>query len=138
VATVTTFFVAATALSGEAGGDDLLYGGNGNDTLGGGDGKKNLTVNGVSQLDQISDFTQGQDKVHLSAIDANPNLAGDQAFTFISDPAHNTGDWTGVVWQTTAANGVVTINVSIDGNADPEMQINMAHPYQFTVSDFIL
>jgi hypothetical protein len=89
-------------------------------------------------LDQIADFTQGQDKIDLSTIDANPALAGDQAFTFIADPAHYTGDWTGVVWQTTAANGIATINVSIDGDAAPEMQIYMSHPYQLTASDFIL
>jgi len=42
------------------------------------------------------------------------------------------------VWQTTAANGIVTINVSIDGDADAEMQIYMSHPYQLTASDFFL
>jgi hypothetical protein len=42
------------------------------------------------------------------------------------------------VWQTTGANGVATINVSIDGDAAPEIQINMSHPYQFTATDFIL
>jgi len=44
-----------------------------------------------------------------------------------------------VVWQTTnSQTGIVTINVSIDGDAAPEMQIYMSHPYQFTASDFIL
>src|SRR4030095_2752339 len=84
------------------------------------------------------DFTQGQDKIDLSGIDANPTLDGDQAFTFIADPTHYTGDWTGVVWQTTGANGIATINVSIDGDATPEMTIYMSHPYQFTAGDFIL
>jgi serralysin len=140
------------------GGNDRLVGGIGNDTLVGGLGgdflagsegadtfqyaaieeSQNILINGVSQLDQISDFTQGQDKIDLSLIDANPTLDGDEAFTFIADPAHYTGSWTGVVWQTTAANGIVTLNVSIDGDADPEMQIYMSHPYQFTASDFIL
>jgi len=138
------------------GGNDRMVGGTGNDTLVGGLGgdylagsegadifkytaveeSQNILINGVSQQDQIADFTQGQDKIDLSAIDANPALAGDQAFTFIADPTHYTGDWTGVVWQTTAANGIVTINVSIDGDADPEMQIYMSHPYQFTANDF--
>jgi Ca2+-binding RTX toxin-like protein len=125
-------------------------GGLGGDYLVGGDGadifkytavqeSQNVVINGVSQLDQIVDFTQGQDKIDLSAIDANPNLAGDQAFTFISDPAHYTGDWTGVVWETVnPQNGIATINVSINGDPAPEMQIYMSHPYQFTASDFIL
>jgi Ca2+-binding RTX toxin-like protein len=140
------------------GGNDRLVGGVGNDTLSGGLGgdylvgnegadifyytaveeSQNVTINGVNQLDQIVDFTQDQDKIDLSGIDANPALDGEQAFTFIADPAHYTGDWTGVVWQTTAANGIATINVSIDGDSAPEMQIYMSHPYQFTANDFIL
>jgi Ca2+-binding RTX toxin-like protein len=140
-------------------GNDRMVGGTGNDTLSGGLGgdflvgnegadtfqywaveeSQNVLINGVNQLDQINDFTQGQDKIDLSGIDANPALDGDQAFTFITDPAHYTGDWTGVVWQTTdPRNGIATINVSIDGDADPEMQIYMAHPYQFTPNDFVL
>ena len=130
-------------------GNDRLWGGLGGDFLAGNEGadifqysaveqSQNVTINGVSQRDQISDFTQGQDKIDLSLIDANPELDGDQAFTFIADPAHYTGNWTGVVWQTTAANGIVTVNVSIDGDADPEMQIYMSHPYQLTANDFIL
>jgi Ca2+-binding RTX toxin-like protein len=109
-------------------GNDTLWGGVGGDYLVGNEGadifqyttvedSQNIVVNGVSQQDQIADFTQGQDKIDLSAIDANPALAGDQAFVFIADPAHYTGDWTGVVWQTTGANGIATINVSIDGDA---------------------
>jgi Ca2+-binding RTX toxin-like protein len=140
-------------------GNDRIVGGTGNDTLVGGLGgdflvgnegadifqyfaveeSQNVTINGVNQLDQINDFTQGQDKIDLSGIDANPLLDGDQAFTFIADPAHYAGDWTGAVWQTTdARTGIVTINVSIDGDTAPEMQIYMSHPYQFTASDFIL
>jgi Ca2+-binding RTX toxin-like protein len=146
-------------LSGE-GGNDRMVGGTGNDTLSGGIGgdylvgnegadifqyfaveeSQNVLINGVNQLDQIVDFTLGQDKIDLSAIDANPTLDGDQAFTFIADPAHYTGDWTGVVWQTILdpRNGIATLNVSIDGDAAAEMQIYMSHPYQFTANDFIL
>jgi Ca2+-binding RTX toxin-like protein len=130
-------------------GDDTLAGGLGGDYLVGGEGadmfkytaveeSQNVIINGVSQMDVIADFIQGQDKIDLSAIDANGTLAGNQAFTFIADPANYTGDWTGVVWQTTGANGIVTVNVSIDGDADPEMHIYMSHPYQLTASDFIL
>jgi Ca2+-binding RTX toxin-like protein len=139
-------------------GNDRIVGGTGNDTVVGGLGgdylagnegadifqytavneSQAIATNGVNQLDQIADFTQGQDKIDLSAIDANRTLAGNQAFVFIADPAHYTGNWTGVVWQTTAANGIVTINVSIDGDADAEMQIYMSHPYQLTANDFIL
>jgi Ca2+-binding RTX toxin-like protein len=130
--------------------NDTLRGGLGGDYLVGSEGadifqytaveeSQSVLINGVLQHDQINDFTQGQDKIDLSGIDANPTLDGDQAFTFITDPAHYTGDWTGVVWQTTdPRSGATTINASIDGDADPEMQIYMSHPYQFTANDFIL
>jgi len=43
------------------------------------------------------------------------------------------------VWQTNnPGNGVAIINISVDGDTAPEMQIYMSHPYQFTASDFIL
>ncbi len=141
------------------GGNDRMVGGTGNDTLYGGLGgdyligsegadlfvytavedSQNIVSWGAKQLDQIVDFTQGEDKIDLSAIDANPGLAGDQAFTFLADPASHTGDWTGLVWQTTnPANGIVTLNVSTNADAAPEMQIYMSHSYVFTASDFIL
>ncbi len=112
------------------GGNDRMVGGTGHDTLSGGLGgdllvgevgadifqylaveeSQNIAINGVSQLDQIADFTQGEDKIDLSFIDANGALAGDQAFVFLADPANHTGDWTGVVWQTTnARSGITTI-----------------------------
>ena len=140
------------------GGNDRMVGGTGNDILIGGAGGDYLVgetgadifqyadvsesragvVNGANQLDQIVDFTQGEDRIDLSPIDANGTLMGDQAFTFLTDPAHYTGDWTGVVWQTTAANGIATINVSVNGDSTPEMQIYMSHAYHFTAADFVL
>jgi Ca2+-binding RTX toxin-like protein len=140
-------------------GNDRMNGGSGNDTLSGGLGgdllvgeegtdvfqyfsvqeSQNVVVDGALQLDQISDFTQGQDKIDLSAIDANPMLAGDQAFVFIADPAHHIGDWTGTVWQTAdPRTGNITLNVSVDASPASEMQIYMSYPYVFTAADFIL
>jgi serralysin len=142
-----------------AAGNDYLDGSSGNDILSGGLGgdvlvgrlgadifqytaieeSQNIVINGVNQLDQIVDFVQGQDKIDLSAIDANPTRAGDQAFVFIADPTHYTGNWTGTVWQTiNPQTGIAIINVSIDGDADAEMQIYMSNPYLFTANDFIL
>jgi Ca2+-binding RTX toxin-like protein len=131
-------------------GNDTLFGGSGGDYLVGEAGadifrytaieeSQNVVINGANQLDQIVDFVQGQDKIDLSAIDSDPGLAGDQAFVFIADPAHYTGNWTGALWQTTnPQTGIAIINVSIDGDADAEMQIYMSNPYQFTANDFIL
>jgi Ca2+-binding RTX toxin-like protein len=149
------------------GGDDQLFGGGGNDRLIAGAGNDILSgglgadvlageqgadifkffaveestgavVNGVKQVDNVSDFTQGEDKIDLSAIDANGGLPGDQAFTFISDPANHTGDWTGLVWSVTDARGTTTIFVSTDADGDAEMQIYTPQAVQFNAGDFIL
>lgn len=79
-------------------GDDLLIGGRGTDTLTGGTGKdifrfeSKLDSPASSARDIITDFVKGEDKIDLSAIDANTSLfaPGDQAFTFIG-----TGKFTG-------------------------------------------
>jgi Ca2+-binding RTX toxin-like protein len=163
-------------------GDDQLFGGGGNDTLVAGEGNDILSggtgadvlmgeqgadifkytaveessgalVNGVLQIDDITDFTQGEDKIDLSAIDANGTLAGDQAFTFLDTPPpsdievdHPAGtddpvpitDWTGLVWSVTDGAGHTTIFVSTDADADAEMQIYMPQTIQLHSSDFIL
>ncbi|MFL6972581.1 MAG: calcium-binding protein, partial [Xanthobacteraceae bacterium] len=163
-------------------GDDQLFGGGGNDTLVGDEGNDILSggvgadvlmggqgadifkytaveessgavVNGVLQIDDVTDFTQGEDKIDLSAIDANGALAGNQAFTFLDalppsnvdvdhpagsdDPAPIT-DWTGLVWSVADGNGHTMIFVSTDADADAEMQIYMPQTIQLHASDFIL
>ena len=163
-------------------GDDQLFGGGGNDTLVAGEGNDILSggtgadvligeqgadifkytavedssgtlVNGVLQIDDITDFTQGEDKIDLSAIDANGMLAGDQAFTFLETPPpsnidvdHPAGtddpppitDWTGLVWSETDGNGHTMIFVSTDADADAEMQIYMPQTMTLHASDFVL
>lgn len=77
-------------------GKDTLYGGNGHDILVGGSGKDALSggagcdrfdFNSVAESgitsalrDTIKDFVRGQDRINLSAIDANTATAGDDAF----------------------------------------------------------
>ncbi|MCW1918923.1 M10 family metallopeptidase C-terminal domain-containing protein [Rhodobacter sp. KR11] len=92
------------SLSGAGGADDLL-GGSGRDTLQGGEGDDHIT--GGLSADQLSggagsdvfvfgqkdslrtssdlvlDFASGQDRIDLSAIDADTLTLGDQAFHFI-------------------------------------------------------
>jgi Ca2+-binding RTX toxin-like protein len=130
-------------------GNDTLIGGVGGDFLVGNEGadifkytaveeSQNTVLWGANQLDQIADFTQGQDKIDLSTIDADPGLPGDQAFVFVADPAHYTGDWTGVLTQITWADGTASICASTDADSECEFIIYMSHPYQFTANDFIL
>jgi hypothetical protein len=110
-------------------------------------------VNGVLQVDDITDFTQGEDKIDLSAIDANGTLAGDQAFTFLDTPPpsnvdvdHPAGsddpqpitDWTGLVWSEVDSSGHTLIFVSTDADADAEMQIYMPQTMTLHASDFVL
>jgi len=80
-------------------GNDVLNGGVGNDVLIGGAGKDKLTGGKGADtfkfassnestfwsMDTITDFKHAQgDKIDLSAIDSNANVAGDQGFTLVS------------------------------------------------------
>lgn len=77
-------------------GDDILYGDVGNDILQGGAGSDTMTGGagndifrfrpdeiGDGAIDTITDFTRGQDKIDLSAIDAKAATAANEAFSFI-------------------------------------------------------
>ncbi len=83
-------------------GNDRLIGGDGVDFLTGGAGNdvfvgeinatKVASKDGPIALDVILDFTVG-DRIDLSGIDANVNVAGDQAFTFVGNASgKGTGD----------------------------------------------
>jgi Ca2+-binding RTX toxin-like protein len=77
-------------------GDDILYGEAGNDIIQGGAGNDRMTGGagndifrfraddiGTGTVDTITDFTRGQDKIDLSAIDAKAATAANDAFSFI-------------------------------------------------------
>ena len=73
------------------GGGDTLDGGAGADTLRGGAGNDTFAYDAISQSpagpanrDSINDFTPGEDRIDLSAVDAVPG-AGDQAFSFLGN-----------------------------------------------------
>ena len=71
-------------------GNDLLIGGAGKDKLTGGAGADTFKFSSSADsnfwdMDTITDFKHAQgDKIDLSAIDSNVNLAGDQGFTLVS------------------------------------------------------
>ena len=82
-------------------GHDVLQGGSGNDTLSASAGRDTLTGGegadvfiwdnrvdiGFRFRDRITDFTPGEDKIDLGAIDANERLSRHQGFTYIgTDP----------------------------------------------------
>jgi hypothetical protein len=89
----------AERLYGDAG-NDRLDGGAGQDKLYGGDGADVFVFTLVadtprSKGDRLMDFQSGIDKIDLSAIDANTNLSGNQAFTWTTG-ANGAGSLWGV------------------------------------------
>ncbi len=129
-------------LNGEAG-NDTLDGGANDDTLSGGAGQDRLTGGTgadaflftaadirrtgpgfglAADKDVILDLSfAANDRIDLSAIDANAILAGDQAFTFVSN-------FTGVAGQATlkfiTGKSVLQIDVDGDRKADLLVEIN--------------
>lgn len=128
------------------GGDDWIYGGNGNDnilgeagndvifgeagqdSLSGGAGADTfwyvaLTDSAVATPDLIKDFSVAQgDVLNLSVIDANSNLAGDQAFVQVSAFTHTAGEMQ-VVYS--SGTNVTTLSFDVNGDGVADMAINL-------------
>lgn len=141
-------------------GSDTLNGGDGNDTLEGGEGSDRLYGNaGADQLrggdscdqfiytklsdstvaalgrDTIVDFNGIYDRVNLKAIDANTQLSGNQAFTFINEDGFS-GQAGQLRSYKTGHDYVVEGDVNGDKVAD--FAILLEHQYSIDVYDFIL
>jgi Ca2+-binding RTX toxin-like protein len=123
-------------------GRDTLYGGNGADTLSGGLGGDKLsggvgndtfTYSALAEIsgDTIIDFSFG-DKIDLAGVDANANLAGDQAFTFVG-----TNAFTGVAGQLRYQPGSYLYG-DVDGNASHDFTIQLTGNPTLAAADFIL
>ncbi len=143
------------------GGNDTLVGGGGNDTLVGGANRDTLTGGtgndmfvftstgdsgtSISSRDVITDFTQGEDHIDLSQIDARTSgggSGGNQDFTFL-------GEWNGagsefnnqaqLKYHYVSVSGVdhtyVEGNVNNGNGAD--FQIDLVGHVALTASDFI-
>jgi Ca2+-binding RTX toxin-like protein/peptidoglycan/xylan/chitin deacetylase (PgdA/CDA1 family) len=82
------------ALRGD-GGNDILNGGAGADRMAGGSGSDRFVWSAMEDFgtlalgDAITDFRSGQDKLDLSAIDANIGADGNQAFAFLAAQGAN-------------------------------------------------
>lgn len=114
-------------------GDELLLGQAGKDTLAGGIGIDRFIFTAPtesppsgSRRDVIRDFQAGIDKIDLTAIDANPALAGNQAFAF------------GTQVTTEAVNGHTLVKVDISGSAAPELAIVLIGNLTLSAADFLL
>jgi beta-glucanase (GH16 family) len=132
------------------GGADQLFGGTGNDTLIGGSGSDRMSggtgadtfilrwafQSARGEGDIITDFSHAQgDRIALDAIDANTNLAGDQALTFIG-----TDSFSGVAGELRYVlfNGGASVMADIDGDGRADMVIRLLGVSSMTAGDFVL
>jgi Ca2+-binding RTX toxin-like protein len=110
---------SADTISG-GGNDDRLIGGLGADQLTGGSGCDTFGFNSVAEIgiasgryDIITDFVSQVDKIDLVNIDANLNVAGDQAFRYIGSAAFSR-----VAGQLRLADQILSGDINGDGIAD--------------------
>ena len=133
-------------------GNDTLTGGNGNDILVGGAGKDTMSDGGGddiyryfstsesavgAQRDIILDLTRGFDKLDLSFIDADLNIAGNQAFTFIGTNTFS-GTRGEARFFTSGGNLFLQAEINGDGNIAADMEIQLNGVASISAADIIL
>jgi Ca2+-binding RTX toxin-like protein len=117
-------------------GDDLLLGGLGADNLTGGLGNDVFKFSSLDEVkynngyETITDFATG-DKINLSGIDANPLLAGDQAFSFIGNAS-----FSGVAGELRYSG--YDISGDVNGDMNPDFYIYLTGYPTLTTTDFVL
>lgn len=126
-----------------AAGNDRLIGGLGEDRMTGGSGADRFIFNSAADSspiyylsDLITDFSSAQnDRIDLSAIDGDVDLAGLQGLSFIGTDAF-TG--AGQV-RYSVSSGVTSVFVNLDSNlTNSEMRIYLTGDQTLSGSDFIL
>ena len=136
--------LAVDALSGGEG-DDLIVGGEGRDNLKGGLGADTfvweslLDFGGkvISQADRIMDFVGADgDKIDLSAIDANTNSLGDDAFSFIGGAAFSGA--AGELRAKTISDGNTYIYGDLDGDKAQDFVIRVDGAVSLNAGNFFL
>lgn len=124
-------------------GSNILYGGPGRDWLVGGTGPdiflyKDIADSppGQSTRDLINNFTRGQDRIDLSAIDADQLADGHQSFTFIGANAFSgmAGELRYATWNQGWL--IIEADVTGDGSADMQIFVNLLN--EIGAEDFIL
>lgn len=124
-------------------GADVLRGGAGRDVMTGGEDADIFIFTALSQTgastdsaDLITDFTLGEDRIDLSALDAiRGNGHADDAFTFIGAAAF--GHVAGQL-QVTQGDGRTWVALDVDGNGLADALIALDGLLALTVEDFLL
>jgi Ca2+-binding RTX toxin-like protein len=102
------------------GGDDTIVGGNNADMLTGGQGNDTFRFDDLHSImgstDRITDL-QALDAIDLSAIDADVNAGGDQAFVFVDSFSGTAGEAT-ITYQANRDLTRMTFDTDGDGTAD--------------------
>jgi Ca2+-binding RTX toxin-like protein len=122
-------------------GDDYIHGGSGADTITGGSGAdlfvyKALFDSKPTSGDVITDFVHGVDKMDLSAIDANVNVSGNSAFTYVGENAFSGHAGELRVDHSDSTKTIVSGDVNGDKVAD--FSVTLTGHIDLTSSDFIL
>jgi Ca2+-binding RTX toxin-like protein len=128
------------ALAGDSG-NDKLNGGLGPDVLRGGTGSDTFDYNFLADSgttvgirDIITDFVRGADKIDLSTIDANPGVAGNQAFTFIGTGGFTTAGQVSI----SPGTGVLRVLINTDADTQSEMEIELINQTSLSANNFFL
>ncbi len=133
-------------------GSDILRGGAGADALIGGSGRDRLFAGNDQNSDRfifddshsgkgaardiVNDFDSGEDKLVLSAIDANSSRGGDQSFIYAGEQGSGFGRSHAIWFVDTGANLVVRGDVN--GNGAYDFEIELQSVGQLSKFDFIL
>jgi Ca2+-binding RTX toxin-like protein len=125
-------------IGGSAGNDDL-HGGAGGDLMAGGSGYDAFVYAAASESvgfarDFIADFQEDIDFIDLADIDANANLAGNQAFRFIGGAAFTAAGQLNYAFS--GNNTIVSGNT--DSDAAAEFQTVLAGRHYMIADDFVL
>ncbi len=116
-------------------GSDAIAGGPGKDVLGGGVGADVFTYASAPEsagpgYDVVLDFQPGIDRIDLSLVDANPFLAGDQAFAF------SAGGLTGQAGQVTLVGN--SLFADTNGDRVPDLDVYLLNVFALGGFDLTL
>jgi Ca2+-binding RTX toxin-like protein len=121
-------------------GNDTITGGGGADTLYGASGADTFVFAALADSapatpDVIKDFEAGVDKIHLSAIDANTAVTGNQAFLFGGQNLNVVAN--SVTWFETGGNTIVQADDNGDMTADLKIVLH-GTGVNLHATDFVL